>query len=936
MAFIEVEGLSEPIDMGPDFDSLPEDKQHELIDQKVAALRGKQKVATSEAGSMQEKFGAGVLGAVGGIPAGYAVGAAGNLIPNVPEPRSAAAAQFKTPVEVAERAIAARQVAQAPSGMPEAVKNWVETQQGGTKPDAPNYKKANAFAEEALRHETANPTRAVLEESRLSVPKDIAAQINAEKAAAAEALALKNQQEVNAVAKLRAERLAELKNTVLPGEKALASAGKLGSNLISATKSTIPRLAGHALSGAGVGLSAADVADRIKRGEYGRAAISAIGGAGDVATMTRHPVAMGVGVPVGVGAPLVNMGLDALLGRGELPVEKAEGGEIKKPSAGIAGVYQQVGPVKGPNLMSMAQDYIAALPEKTAQNAIRTNEMVQNANPYSFDPRKPAFDPNPSYDPQAAKEFNEHIAGNFAGAIKNVGGNWFTHGLERVVDEVRPLIPSIGKTNFDSALDIANPAKIQAHVNEMKAVGYAPEQIQAFHNNVALSNWVDNKLTKYIKNDMGTPKDPIRDLADQGISHINALEDVPINKFQAAAMVKNERPAEGFPNFGYATTPAGKNWEMLTDITITPEQLSKFANATGPVKERNPWIDQVLAKDPNAKVNQLLNRHDFRELKFDHLTDELRNAVDPNSGLPAHLRLKPEALDRVTVPQAVERVAKINAWRQEQMAKAAQQNLGDFPVVHQGAGGFNIHELKLPDESRALPPGYSVKEITGTIRDPVKQEDVKQIRHNVYDDKGFVAGLESHTPEGAVKEFNKMYGMGKLDKALKNEGEQMGHCVGGYCDEVASGKSRIFSLRDPKGAAHATIEAIPLNAISGGAKMDANLFDIQQIKGKQNGPVSDKYRQDIKDFLNSQANNVKHVADLDNVGLIDAKNPKSLVPTLKELYGTEGPNLFNAAVAANPSAARFMSKDELKQFVDAAKDTTMMQDARFKVAAKRK
>ena len=44
--------------------------------------------------------------------------------------------------------------------------------------------------------------------------------------------------------------------------------------------------------------------------------------------MTRNPAAMAIGVPVGIGAPLVNMGLDALLGRGELPVQKAEGGLV--------------------------------------------------------------------------------------------------------------------------------------------------------------------------------------------------------------------------------------------------------------------------------------------------------------------------------------------------------------------------------------------------------------------------------------------------------------------------------------------------------------------------------------------------------------------------------------------------------------------------------
>lgn len=335
MAFIEVDGIPDPIDMGEDFDSLPEDKQHELIDKKVAAIRAKQQTTSSEKRAAEVPIQAAVAGGALGLPAGYGVAGLGNLIPDVPEPRSAAAAQFKTPVEVAERAIETRRAPAASSAMPQEVRNWVETQQGGTKPDAANYKQANQFAEEAGRFERANPTQKVLEESRLAVPKEVANQIKAEKAAAAQAQAIKNQQEVNAIAKLRAERLAQLKNTSIPGEKILAGAGKVGDTMMDLTKGTIPRLAGHAISGAGVGLSAADVAERIKRGEYGRAAISALGGVGDVATMTRNPYAMALGLPAGIGAPLINMGLDAVLGRSPLPVEKATGGlvALKKAKA---------------------------------------------------------------------------------------------------------------------------------------------------------------------------------------------------------------------------------------------------------------------------------------------------------------------------------------------------------------------------------------------------------------------------------------------------------------------------------------------------------------------------------------------------------------------------------------------------------------------------
>ena len=60
-------------------------------------------------------------------------------------------------------------------------------------------------------------------------------------------------------------------------------------------------------------------------------------------------------------------------------------------------------------------EHFKNLPQTTAQNAINMNNMVQNSMPYSFDPRKPMFDPNPNYDPQAAKDFANYIP-NLMGA----------------------------------------------------------------------------------------------------------------------------------------------------------------------------------------------------------------------------------------------------------------------------------------------------------------------------------------------------------------------------------------------------------------------------------------------------------------------------------------------------------------------------------------
>jgi len=49
----------------------------------------------------------------------------------------------------------------------------------------------------------------------------------------------------------------------------------------------------------------------------------------------------------------------------------------------------------------------------------------------------------------------------------------------------------------------------------------------------------------------------------------------------------------------------------------------------------------------------------------------------------------------------------------------------------------------------------------------------------------------------------------RTEKALEREGDLMDHCVGGYCEQVESGESRIFSLRDPDNKPHVTMEYSP-------------------------------------------------------------------------------------------------------------------------------
>tara|TARA_Y100000592_G_scaffold99255_1_gene174654 strand:+ start:21056 stop:23527 length:2472 start_codon:yes stop_codon:yes gene_type:complete len=80
---------------------------------------------------------------------------------------------------------------------------------------------------------------------------------------------------------------------------------------------------------------------------------------------------------------------------------------------------------------------------------------------------------------------------------------------------------------------------------------------------------------------------------------------------------------------------------------------------------------------------------------------------------------------------------------------------------------------------------------------------------------------------------------------LSVEGDKMGHCVGSYCDYVASGETTIYSLRDPRNEPHATIEVIPTLPLG----RTRSRGRVDQIKGKGNAAPVEKYRPMLKQWL---------------------------------------------------------------------------------------
>jgi hypothetical protein len=101
-----------------------------------------------------------------------------------------------------------------------------------------------------------------------------------------------------------------------------------------------------------------------------------------------------------------------------------------------------------------------------------------------------------------------------------------------------------------------------------------------------------------------------------------------------------------------------------------------------------------------------------------------------------------------------------------------------------------------------------------------------------------------------------------LDAILKKEGEIMQNCIGGYCDDVMEGGTKLYSLRDAKGEPHVNVEVRPSEK---GPIM-------RQVMGKQNEKPSDDYMPFAKDFAVNPVGGTPYssIWSADELGLIDA------------------------------------------------------------------
>jgi hypothetical protein len=493
--------------------------------------------------------------------------------------------------------------------------------------------------------------------------------------------------------------------------------------------------------------------------------------------------------------------------------------------------------------------------------------------------------------------------------IKEGGGNWLAGGVEGAM---KPL-----KRSQMSPEDMALAEKLSQGTWNPELAATQKRRIEESTRNAPLNQFIDKQITKYIKNQMGTKEDPIRLAADAFPAQkakLLAAKQVQIDKATAdmekaqqsrgftpdmmtrsqARIRKLEKEKElierreglhfkpydnpvasdkarqqaGFPRDPVSTTPYGQAWENISDAAIESDpyrmRLPMVTPETAPDALRELG-GEFAVQNPNAMAYSIKgdNRNDvfrgqesIRNLGFNHMMDELRNATNAASGLPKDLLIDPKDLSKWTIPQAAEHVDKINAYRASQKAEADLVRANNAAtVLHKDypEKGMKWVELKTPESK--LPEGYSMvrdyptasnwsvvphsdgngyalradngqigmdargsverkwntpEEAKNSIQEYAAiQEPHKDELFKIVDASGNSVSVGA-TEKDAMSLLNRQEREGTLADALKYEGETMGHCVGGYCPDVISGKSRIYSLRDASsGKPHATVEVKP-------------------------------------------------------------------------------------------------------------------------------
>lgn len=405
-------------------------------------------------------------------------------------------------------------------------------------------------------------------------------------------------------------------------------------------------------------------------------------------------------------------------------------------------------------------------------------------------------------------------------AVKGPGGMWHPEAVERLAAPLAEKLMTRSR-EYMAALQLQGAME-----------GVTPQGKLDIAKDQSAASWSDKAIHNYLNKYAGTERDPLKDVEipfGQGVKRWEELFDAQVVR----------QPAQGID-------PKAKVGELAYD-------LAKGAR-------RDDGAIPPGARDVGAYGGAAIQSY------LSHVGDFLRQNVAP------------EKLSQYDLVRAVKETAANDARVAKEMEKTSAASMKDMPVYKAYPDGFKWVELKLPEklseeQMKGVRPAKLNETREGLEGNGPGGEHVSANTHEAY---GYVAlGTDGKPVRNSYTEglaWGKDPKEAHLAGQLAQEGNQMGHCVGGYCEGVASGESRIFSLRDVKGRSHVTVEVEPAASAVDSLPTDHpdyardRLPAISQIKGKQNRAPAKEYLPYVQDFVKS--GKWGEVGDLGNTGLV--------------------------------------------------------------------
>jgi hypothetical protein len=504
-----------------------------------------------------------------------------------------------------------------------------------------------------------------------------------------------------------------------------------------------------------------------------------------------------------------------------------------------------------------------------------------------------------------------------------------------------------------------DPESVLEEINLARANGYTPEVRENAQNYLdkyreslgakkEVNTWLQKQLARYMQSDMGTAGDPIKATIERRMASFDKERDAALREaqthFDHAAKLEAEGPRPGMPEGTWenAIQAAKNRGQQISEDAIREYEL-KSEYGSSHLLRNDEYFNYLRLQDIKEKANVNRLHAGFPEettglsdagKEWDDIADSsigvgkkknIFGEEDTADSWLGNYRIPIGAWDTVQ-PEYFHGALKENPWihnlegetpfhyittgeahripklkyllletiGRDDIPDNLKTKLSDLPNLSVGAAVDKAADLQIFDRRKKL------QEMLDAQKNPAI--------HRMTEYPTGHAWNELKLPELPEDEYQ-MRGREFLEKALNMEGSHMAHCVGGYCDKVADGSSRIFSLRDKDGNPHVTIEtrapsdrwwneywdSLPnRDEVIGPDSVLANtpgmfnkghqqlyneaskLYDlppppvetVEQIKGKNNSSVSGKYLPMVRDFLQSRGR-WGGIGDQPNSGLSD-------------------------------------------------------------------